>query len=312
MSKLTLKELSKKQDLLTGGHRLCAGCGAPIVVRQILLAAEDPVIVTSATGCLEVATTIYPFTAWRVPFFHSAFENSAATATGIEAMYQSLKKQGKMDRKIRFIAFGGDGGTYDIGLQSLSGALERGHDFTYICYDNGAYMNTGIQRSSSTPMGAATTTSPAGKVIPGKMQKRKNLSKIVEAHDIPYMAQASPSQWRDLMQKVRKALNTEGPSFLNIVAPCNRGWRSALDGAIRESQLAVETCFWPLYEVENGKTKVTYKPKEKKPLEEWLKIQGRFKHLFKPKNEWIIKEMQEQVDKEWEALLAKSEADQKG
>jgi len=312
MSKLTLKELSKKQDLLTGGHRLCAGCGAPIVVRQILLAAEDPVIVTSATGCLEVATTIYPFTAWRVPFFHSAFENSAATATGIEAMYQSLKKQGKMDRKIRFIAFGGDGGTYDIGLQSLSGALERGHDFTYICYDNGAYMNTGIQRSSSTPMGAATTTSPAGKVIPGKMQKRKNLSKIVEAHDIPYMAQASPSQWRDLMQKVRKALNTEGPSFLNIVAPCNRGWRSALDGAIRESQLAVETCFWPLYEVENGKTKVTYKPKEKKPLEEWLKIQGRFKHLFKPKNEWIIQEMQEQVDKEWEALLAKSEADQKG
>jgi pyruvate ferredoxin oxidoreductase beta subunit len=161
-------------------------------------------------------------------------------------------------------------------------------------------------------MGAATTTSPAGKVIPGKMQKRKNLSKIVEAHDIPYMAQASPSQWRDLMQKVRKALNTEGPSFLNIVAPCNRGWRSALDGAIRESQLAVETCFWPLYEVENGKTKVTYKPKEKKPIEEWLKIQGRFKHLFKPKNEWIIKEMQEQVDKEWEALLAKSEADQKG
>ncbi len=312
MSKLTLKELSKKQELLTGGHRLCAGCGAPIVVRQILLAAEDPVIVTSATGCLEVATTIYPFTAWRVPFFHSAFENSAATATGIEAMYQSLKKQGKMDRKIRFIAFGGDGGTYDIGLQSLSGALERGHDFTYICYDNGAYMNTGIQRSSSTPLGAATTTSPAGKVIPGKMQKRKNLSKIVEAHNIPYLAQASPSQWRDLMQKVRKALNTEGPSFLNIVAPCNRGWRSALDGAIRESQLAVETCFWPLYEVEDGKTKVTYKPKEKKPLEEWLKIQGRFKHLFKPKNEWIIKEMQEQVDKEWEALLAKSEADQKG
>jgi pyruvate ferredoxin oxidoreductase beta subunit len=312
MSKLTLKELSKKQDLLTGGHRLCAGCGASIVVRQILLAAEDPVVVTSATGCLEVATTIYPYTAWRVPFFHSAFENSAATAAGVEAMYQSLKKQGKIDRKIKFIAFGGDGGTYDIGLQSLSGALERGHDFTYVCYDNGAYMNTGIQRSSSTPMGAATTTSPAGKVIPGKMQKRKNLSKIVEAHDIPYMAQASPSLWKDLMLKVRKALNTEGPSFLNIVSPCNRGWRSALDGAIRESQLAVDTCFWPLYEVENGKTKVTYTPKEKKPLVEWLKIQGRFKHLFKPKNEWIIKVMQEGVDKEWDALLAKSEADQKG
>lgn len=312
MSKLTLKELSKKQDLLTGGHRLCAGCGASIVVRQILLAAEDPVIVTSATGCLEVATTIYPYTAWRVPFFHSAFENSAATASGIEAMYQSLKKQGKMDRKIRFIAFGGDGGTYDIGLQSLSGALERGHDFTYVCYDNGAYMNTGIQRSSSTPMGAATTTSPAGKVIPGKMQRRKDLTRIVEAHNIPYLAQASPSQWRDLMQKVRKALNTEGPSFLNIVSPCNRGWRSALDGAIRESQLAVDTCFWPLYEVENGETRVTYKPKEKKPIEEWLKIQGRFKHLFKPENKWIIEQTQEQIDKEWEALLARSKGEQKG
>jgi len=309
MTKLTLKELSHKQNLLTGGHRLCAGCGASIIVRQVLLAAEDPVVVTSATGCLEVATTIYPFTAWKVPFFHSAFENAAATASGIEAMYQSLKKQGKIDRPIRFIAFGGDGGTYDIGLQSLSGALERGHRFTYICYDNGAYMNTGIQRSSSTPKGAATTTSPAGKVIPGKMQQRKNLTRIVEAHNIPYLAQASPSQWRDLMQKVRKALNAEGPSFLNIISPCNRGWRSAMDGPIRESQLAVDACFWPLYEVENGKTKITYTPKEKKPIEEWLKIQGRFKHLFKPGNEWIIKEMQEGIDKDWENLQAKHKAD---
>jgi pyruvate ferredoxin oxidoreductase beta subunit len=309
MSKLTLKELSKKEDLLTGGHRMCAGCGAPIIVRQILLAAEDPVVVTSATGCLEVATTIFPYTAWKVPFFHSAFENSAATAAGAEAMYQSLRKQGKIDRKIKFIAFGGDGGTYDIGFQSLSGALERGHDFTYVCYDNGAYMNTGIQRSSSTPMGAATTTSPAGKVVPGKLQQRKNLTKIVEAHNIPYLAQASPSKPLDLMKKARKALATEGPCFLNIVAPCNRGWRSALDGAIREAQLAVDTCFWPLYEVENGKTTINYKPKEKKPIEEWLKIQGRFKHLFKPENEWIIRETQAQIDRDWEMLLAKSQAD---
>lgn len=312
MGKLTLKELSKKQDLLTGGHRMCSGCGAPIIVRQVLLAAEDPVVVTCATGCLEVATTIYPFTAWKVPFFHSAFENSAATAAGIEAMYQSLKKQGKVPGPIKLIAFGGDGGTYDIGLQSLSGALERGHDFTYICYDNGAYMNTGIQRSSSTPKGAATTTSPAGKVIPGKMQHRKDLTKIVQAHNIPYLAQASPSQWRDLMQKVRKALATVGPCFLNVVSPCNRGWRSALDGPIRESQLAVDTCFHPLYEVENGKTRVTYKPKEKKPIEDWLKLQGRFKHLFKPENRWIIEEMQAEIDKNWEDLLSRSEADQKG
>jgi pyruvate ferredoxin oxidoreductase beta subunit len=311
MSKLTLKELSKKEELLTGGHRLCAGCGASIIVRQVLLAAEDPVIATCSTGCLEVATSIYPYTAWKIPFFHSAFENSAATAAGVEAMYQSLRKQGKIDRKIKFIAFGGDGGTYDIGLQSLSGALERGHDFTYICYDNGAYMNTGIQRSSSTPMGAATTTSPAGKVIPGKMQPRKNLTMIAEAHQVPYLAQASPSKPQDLMRKVRKALDTEGPCFMNIISPCNRGWRSALDGAIREAQLAVDTCFWPLYEVENGEMKLTYKPKEKKPIEEWFKIQGRFKHLFKPENSWIIEKTQEQIDRDWENLLARSEADRK-
>ncbi len=310
MSKLTLKELSKQEELLTGGHRLCAGCGASIIVRQILLAAEDPVVVTSATGCLEVATTIFPYTAWKVPFFHSAFENSAATASGIEAMYQSLKKQGKIEGKIKFIAFGGDGGTYDIGFQSLSGALERGHDFTYICYDNGAYMNTGIQRSSSTPIGAATTTSPAGKVVPGKMQHRKNLTRIVEAHNIPYLAQASPSKPMDLMKKVRKALATEGPCFLNIISPCNRGWRSALDGAIRESQLAVDTCFWPLYEVEEGKVKINFKPKEKRPIEEWLKIQGRFKHLFKPENGWLIEKMQQRIDRDWADLLARHEADQ--
>jgi len=228
----TLKELSKREELLAGGHRLCAGCGASIVVRQILLAAGRNVVVSSATGCLEVATTIYPYTSWRVPFIHSAFENSAATACGVEAMYQSLKRKGKLpvDEEIKFIAFGGDGGTYDIGLQSLSGGLERGHDFLYVCYDNGAYMNTGIQRSSSTPLGADTTTSPAGKVIPGKQQYRKDLTDVVEAHHIPYLAQASPHNWKDLNHKVEKALSIRGPKFLNVIAPCHRGWRN---GSIR-------------------------------------------------------------------------------
>jgi pyruvate ferredoxin oxidoreductase beta subunit len=270
-----------------------------------MLASADDIIVTSATGCLEVATSIYPYTAWRVPFFHSAFENSAATTAGIESMFQFLKRMGKIpqERKINFIAIGGDGGTYDIGLQSLSGALERGHDFLYVCYDNGAYMNTGIQRSSSTPLGASTTTCPAGSCIPGKPQYRKDLTGIVAAHNIPYLAQGSPSHFRDLMTKAQKAFSTTGPKFLNVIAPCHRGWRTKVDQGIDLARLAVDTCFWPLYEIVDGKVHVTYKPKEKKPLVEWLKPQGRFSHLFKPGNEHIIERLQKRVDRDWERLL---------
>ncbi len=300
---LRLKELSKKDELLTGGHRLCAGCGAPIAVRQVLLAAEMPVIASNATGCLEVSTTIYPYSAWKIPWIHTAFENAAATISGVEAMYRSLKKQGKIKERIKFIAFGGDGGTYDIGFQSLSGAMERGHDIVYICYDNGAYMNTGIQRSSATPLGANTTTSPAGSVIPGKVQPRKNLTKIMAAHGIPYVAQTTPAHWRDLMTKVRKALDVDGPAFINVLASCNRGWRTPTDTTIADTKMAVETCFWPLYEYENGRLTINYKPKEKKPVTEFLKTQGRFKHLFSPENEGILERAQELVDREWEALL---------
>ncbi|HEX9861008.1 MAG TPA: thiamine pyrophosphate-dependent enzyme [Nitrospirota bacterium] len=306
MAVLKLKELSNKQDLLTGGHRMCAGCGAPIVVRQILLAIDEPVVVANATGCLEVATTIFPFTAWKVPFIHSAFENAAATISGVEAMYQSLKKQGKYPagKKVKFIAFGGDGGTYDIGLQSLSGALERGHDFMYICYDNGAYMNTGIQRSSATPFGADTTTCPAGSVVQGKPQNRKDLTKIVMAHNIPYAAQASPHNWKDLMGKVQKAMAIEGPKFMNIIAPCNRGWRTQTNDAIALSKLAVNTNFWPLFEVEYGKTTINYQPKKNRtPIVQWLKPQGRFKHLFKPENEWMLAKFQEYVDDNWRSVV---------
>ncbi len=305
---LSLKELSKKEVLFTAGHRMCAGCGAPIIVKMVLLASEYPVIACSSTGCLEVSTCISDYTAWKIPWIHSAFENAAATIAGVETMYRSLKKQGKIEKEIKFIAFCGDGGTYDIGLQSLSGAMERGHDMLYICYNNEAYMNTGIQRSSATPLGADTTTCPAGSVIPGKLQKRKDLTKIMAAHGIPYVAQASPSHWADLMKKVRKALEIKGPKFMNIISPCNRGWRSRTDDAILLSRLAVETCYWPLYEVENGVTRITFKPKEKKPLVDFLKPQGRFKHLFSPENEWILKQAQEDVNKDWERLLKEEEA----
>jgi pyruvate ferredoxin oxidoreductase beta subunit len=299
---ITLKELTNKEVLLSSGHRMCAGCGAPTIVKMVLLACDYPVIAANATGCLEVSTCISDYTAWKIPWIHNAFENAAATLSGVETMYRALKKQGKIDKEIKFIAFGGDGGTYDIGLQSLSGAMERGHDMLYICYDNGAYMNTGIQRSSATPYGADTTTRPAGSVIQGKTELRKNLTKIMAAHNIPYAAQASPSHWMDLMNKVRKALDIKGPKFMNIISSCNRGWRSKTDDAITMCRLAVDTCNWPLYEIENGVTKITFKPKEKKAVEEFLKPQGRFKHLFKPDNEWMLKKIQEDIDREWERL----------
>ncbi|MBI5075955.1 MAG: pyruvate ferredoxin oxidoreductase [Nitrospirae bacterium] len=306
---LTLKELSKKEDRFTHGHRMCSGCGAPVVVKIAMMATEYPVIVSNATGCLEVSSCISEFTAWNVPWIHTAFENAAATLSGVETMYRSLKKQGKFDQEVKFIAFGGDGGTYDIGFQSLSGAMERGHDMIYICYDNGAYMNTGIQRSSATPLGADTTTCPAGSVIPGKLRNRKNLTKIMAAHDIPYVAQASPSHWQDLFKKVQKAHEIKGPKFINVIAPCNRGWRSKTNDAIQLSRLAVNTCYWPLYEIEDGVTRITVTPKEKIPVAEFMKPQGRFKHLFTPENEGLLQRVQEEVDKEWAKLLKEAKTD---
>ncbi|MBI4848488.1 MAG: pyruvate ferredoxin oxidoreductase [Nitrospirae bacterium] len=304
---LTLKELSKQEDRLTHGHRMCSGCGAPIIVKQVLMATDYPIVAANATGCLEVSTCISEYTAWKIPWMHSAFENAAATLSGIETMYRAWKKKGLIDKEVKFIAFGGDGGTYDIGFQSLSGAMERGHDMLYVCYDNGAYMNTGIQRSSATPYGADTTTNPAGSKVPGKLQKRKDLTKIMAAHGIPYAAQASPAHWQDLIKKVRKALEIKGPKFMNIISPCNRGWRTRTDDQITLCRIAVDTCYWPLYEIENGVLKVNVKPKEKKPITEFLKPQGRFKHLFAPENEWMLKKIQEDIDSDWE-LLQKTEA----
>jgi pyruvate ferredoxin oxidoreductase beta subunit len=304
-----IKELSKLPERLGPGHRLCSGCGASIIVRQVLMGAGDsPVVAGCATGCLEVATTIYPYTAWNIPFIHNAFENAAATMSGVETAYRALKKQGRVKKDIKFVAFGGDGGTYDIGLQSLSGALERGHNFVYVCYDNGAYMNTGIQRSGATPTCASTTTAPAGKASSGKPQLRKDLTAIVAAHRIPYAAQCSVSNWNDLVTKSQKAFAVEGPAFLNVLALCHRGWRFPQEKGVEIAKTAVDTCFWPLYEIENGrKYKMTYKPKEKKPITEWLKTQGRFKHLFKPGNEHLIKALQDDIDAEWEYLLKRCE-----
>lgn len=299
----SLKELSKRPDRLSGGHRACAGCTEPIAVRQILLAADSPVVAGSCTGCLEVTTTIFPYTAWKTAFIHSAFENSAATMSGIEAAHKVLARKGKAQKEFKFIAFGGDGGSYDIGFQSLSGAMERGHNMLYVCLDNGAYMNTGIQRSSATPKGAHTTTSPAGRVIPGKKEFRKDLTSIMVAHNIPYVAQTHPGNWRDLTNKVERALAVEGPTFLNVLVPCRLGWGFAPETALEVAREAVDCCYWPLFEVEEGNWKLNYRPKEKKPIVDWLKKQVRFKHLFKPDREEILEDIQSDIDKNWKRLL---------
>jgi pyruvate ferredoxin oxidoreductase beta subunit len=303
-TKSSPKVLIDRDERLTGGHRLCAGCGAGVVVRQLLMGAKDhPVVVSNATGCLEVSTTIYPYTAWKDSYIHSAFENAAATISGVEAAYKSLKRQGKVTEDYKFLSIAGDGGSYDIGLQAISGALERGHDIVVVSYDNGAYMNTGFQRSAATPKGAWTSTSPDGSVIPGKVQPRKNLTAIAAAHGVPYVAQASPHNFRDLVYKAERAFETPGPAFMNILSPCPRGWRSADDEGIELAEMMVKSNFWPLYEVIDGRYVLNFDPKDRKvPVRDWMKRQGRFKQLFTPKHEHLIDEMQETVDREFTRL----------
>jgi pyruvate ferredoxin oxidoreductase beta subunit len=290
------KELSKN---LAPGHSACAGCAFPSIVRTILGEAITPVVISNATGCLEVTSTIYPYTAWNVPYIHSAFENAAATISGVERAYLAARKKGKIKKKIKFVAFGGDGGTYDIGLQALSGALERGHNFLYVVYDNGGYMNTGNQRSSATPYGAGTETTPVGKESFGKVEMRKNLMGIVAAHNIPYAAQANIANLADLKMKAKKALAVDGPSFLTVFSPCTNNWKFPTSQYVAIAKLATETNFWPLYEIEDGKYKLNWEPKTLKPVSEFLKTQGRFKHLFSEKNKPILAQVQKIVNEEF-------------
>ncbi|MCL1905185.1 MAG: thiamine pyrophosphate-dependent enzyme [Methanomassiliicoccaceae archaeon] len=305
----SLKELSKTPSKLTSGHRLCAGCGEGIIVRQVLMSTDKPVVVSNATGCFEVSTTIYPYTAWNVPWIHTAFGNAAATCAGTEAAYRSLKRQGKITDDMRFVAFGGDGATYDIGFQAISGAFERGHRMMYVCLNNEAYMNTGIQRSGATGIGASTTTSPAGSVVPGKTGYPKDLTMIVANHNIPYAAQVSPHNWRDMIAKCEKGFEADGPAFINAISPCPRGWRTDPSDTVNLAQLAVETCVWPLYEVEKGKyhltgesAKIADGKSEKRPITDWFNAQGRFKHLMKDKWMHLVENAQADIDARWGRL----------
>lgn len=313
MSSKPIKDLIKGDVKLTSGHRLCAGCPEAVIARQVLMATDKPIIASSATGCFEVSTTIFPYTAWNVPWVHTAFGNGAATGAGTEAAYQALRRKGKINEEMRFVTFGGDGATYDIGFQALSGMVERGHQLMYVCFNNEAYMNTGIQRSGATGFGASTTTSPAGKEVPGKTEHPKDLTMIMAAHDIPYTAQVSPYYWRDLIAKAEKGFECGGPAFLNAISPCPRGWRFNSEDGMILAKLAVETCVWPLYEYENGKYTLTSESKriaegksEKKPITEWFKAQGRYKHMLAEGNEELVAKVQAEIDRKWERLIALS------
>jgi len=268
-----------EKEYFARGHRACAGCGEALALRLIMKVAGPNTIVCQCTGCMEVISTPYPETAWEVPWLHSAFENNSAIASGVE---RALKVMGREDTKV--LVFGGDGGTYDIGLQCLSGAFERGHNITYVCTDNEAYMNTGIQRSSATPYGASTTTSPSGKASIGKHEYKKDMMHILAAHGAPYLATAAVGYHADLVRKVKTALETKGPTFLNVYVPCTPGWRIEPEATVKISKLGVETGATPLYEIIGGKHKLNMPvdPSKMKPVEEYLKLQGRFRHLFKP------------------------------
>lgn len=306
----SLKTELEKKERLAPGHRLCAGCGAGVAVSSVLRALDegDKAVVSNATSCLEVSTFIYPYTAYEDSYIHSAFENAAAMTGGVETAYKVLKKKGKIDETYKFICFGGDGGTYDIGFQSLSGAMERGHDMVYVCYDNEAYMNTGIQRSSATPRFADATTTPVGRESYGKVQNKKNLTEIMAAHNIPYAAQTTfLGDFRDLHTKAHKAIYTEGPCFLNVLSPCPRGWRYEMEDLAEICKLAVDTCVWPLYEIEDGVWRLNYEPAKKLPVERFLEKQGRFKHMFAKGNEWMIEDAQKYVDDQWEKLKNRCE-----
>lgn len=276
------------ETLFKPGHTACAGCGQAIGARLVLDAAGKNTIICNSTGCLEVFSTKYPESAWAVPFVHSLFENSAAVASGVES---ALKYLGKKD-SVNVIAQAGDGGTADIGLQAISGMLERGHDVLYVCYDNEAYMNTGIQRSGLTPTDTNTTTSPTGSASIGNPRPKKPMPEIANAHGIPYVATASVGYPQDIQKKVKKALSIKGPKYIQIHVPCPLGWGHDSSLTFDVAKLAVETGLYPIFEYENGQ--LTSRKIAVKPVEEYLKTQARFKHVLK--NPEALKQVQAIAD----------------
>lgn len=295
-------KLISKDENFAPGHRACMGCAEALALRLVVKALGEDVIITNATGCMEIVSSPFPTTSWKLPWIHTLFENTGAVASGIESGWKVLQNKGRRSSKrVKSVGIGGDGATLDIGIQALSGAWERGHDMLYVCLDNEAYMNTGVQRSSGTPFGATTTTSPAGKLSIGQTTWKKNMPAIAVAHDIPYVATASPSYPFDLMAKVKKAAAIKGPSYLHVLSPCPTGWRMPPNLAVRIGRIAAETGIFPIYEVENGVYKLNIDFPKLRPVRDYLMIQGRFRHLPKETLDGI----QTRVDQEYARLKSK-------
>ena len=294
MAKKTIPE----EEYMNPGHVGCLGCGACNAMRYTLKALGPKTIMSIPACCWAVMPGPFPLKALEVPLLNSAFETTGASISGIKA---ALDAKGITD--VTVVGFAGDGGTADIGIQALSGMVERGTDVIYIMYDNEAYMNTGIQRSSSTPVGAWTTTTPVGANQEWKKQPKKNMMEIMVAHEIPYAASVSVGYPEDMIKKLRKAKSIRGPKFIQIYAPCPTGWRMAPDKTIEICRLAVSTGAYPLYDVENGVYKITRKPAELKPAIDYLKLQGRFRHL--PQEE--LDAIQVNITRTWKLLLKKEE-----
>jgi pyruvate ferredoxin oxidoreductase beta subunit len=306
-----LKEFSTSADRFEGANLLCPGCAHSIIVREVLNATNDDLVLAASTGCLEVCTAVYPYTSWDASWIHIGFENSSTAIAGAEAMHKALKRKGRLlsDRDPKFVAFGGDGSTYDIGFQWISGCFERGHDMMYVCLDNEVYANTGGQRSSSTPIGSSTTTSPAGRISYGEKKDKKDMLSIMAAHGAPYVAQVAPNKWKDMVKKIQTGFATEGPVYINAMSACTTEWKFDPADTISISDLATDSLVFPLYEIIDGhKLNITYRPKNVVPVRDYLGAQGRFKHLFKPQFEHVITEWQTRVDAKWELLQRREEA----
>jgi pyruvate ferredoxin oxidoreductase beta subunit len=285
-------------NYLASGHRACSGCGEVLAVRIVCKALGRNTIISMATGCMEIISSPFPESAWEVPWIHTLFENASAVASGIESGLKAMKRKHGYTKDVKVVAMGGDGGTADIGLQSLSGAMERGHDFIYVCYDNEGYMNTGTQRSSETPFGASTTTAPYGKKSIGQHTQKKNMAAIAAAHNIPYVATSCCSYPFDIMAKIEKAKKAKGPSYIHILSVCPNGWRTPSNLSVKMGRLAVETGVFPLYEIENGKYTLNFDYPKLRPVEDYLKLQGRFRHLTKENTA----EIQENVKTEYNRI----------
>lgn len=307
-----LKEFSTSADRFEGANLLCPGCAHSIIVREVLNATNDDLILSASTGCLEVCTAVYPYTSWDASWIHIGFENGSSAVAGAEAMYKALKTKGRLkqpDRVPKFVAFGGDGATYDIGFQWISGCFERGHNMMYVCLDNEVYANTGGQRSSSTPIGSSATTSPAGSTSYGEKKHKKDMMSIMAAHGAPYVAQVAPNKWKDMVAKIQKGFAAEGPVYINAMSACTTEWKFAPEDTIAVSDLAVDSLVFPLYEIIDGrKLNITYRPKNVIPVRDYLGAQGRFKHLFTKQYDYLIDEWQKRVDKDWDYLQRREEA----